>query len=233
MKDSLLNLQRGIGVREYSSEAEEKRSRYHWHTARRPRGHAVQYGACIVCEAVCRQQQNTERESGQRGRRDQQSAGPADAERGTVVSSAQRFKPPRRRKSWTGGAPTTHSNWGVPIITEALWEVARLAPSFYLWNNRFLLLSYFQVRPTVSRVEAGSAGERDGKLLHACRQPSSPQSVLMWSSSSLCVSNKRRTEDKKRSSQRKGRRGWGGGGRFLSSLYGFLRSPDCSKPIVP
>lgn len=29
MKDSLLNLQRGIGLREYSSESEEKRSRYH------------------------------------------------------------------------------------------------------------------------------------------------------------------------------------------------------------
>ncbi|XP_074497628.1 protein Aster-B isoform X1 [Sebastes fasciatus] len=29
MKDSLLNLQRGIGLRDYSSEAEEKRSRYH------------------------------------------------------------------------------------------------------------------------------------------------------------------------------------------------------------
>ncbi|XP_076591897.1 protein Aster-B isoform X7 [Chaetodon auriga] len=29
MKDSLLNLQRGIGIRDYSSEAEEKRSRYH------------------------------------------------------------------------------------------------------------------------------------------------------------------------------------------------------------
>ncbi|XP_067102105.1 protein Aster-B isoform X1 [Osmerus mordax] len=29
MKDSLLNLQRGIGLREHSSEAEEKRSRYH------------------------------------------------------------------------------------------------------------------------------------------------------------------------------------------------------------
>lgn len=29
MKDSLLNLQRGIGLSDYSSEAEEKRSRYH------------------------------------------------------------------------------------------------------------------------------------------------------------------------------------------------------------
>uniref|UniRef100_A0A8C2ZGQ2 GRAM domain containing 1B n=1 Tax=Cyclopterus lumpus TaxID=8103 RepID=A0A8C2ZGQ2_CYCLU len=29
MKDSLLNLQRGIGIKDYSSEAEEKRSRYH------------------------------------------------------------------------------------------------------------------------------------------------------------------------------------------------------------
>ncbi|MBN3315355.1 GRM1B protein, partial [Atractosteus spatula] len=29
MKDSLLNLQKGIGLRDYSSETEEKRSRYH------------------------------------------------------------------------------------------------------------------------------------------------------------------------------------------------------------
>lgn len=29
MKDSLLNLQRGIGAREFASEAEEKRTRYH------------------------------------------------------------------------------------------------------------------------------------------------------------------------------------------------------------
>lgn len=29
MKDSLLNLQRGIGLRDYPSETEEKRSRYH------------------------------------------------------------------------------------------------------------------------------------------------------------------------------------------------------------
>uniref|UniRef100_A0A0E9U205 Uncharacterized protein n=2 Tax=Anguilla TaxID=7935 RepID=A0A0E9U205_ANGAN len=29
MKDSLLNLQKGIGLRDYSSETEEKRNRYH------------------------------------------------------------------------------------------------------------------------------------------------------------------------------------------------------------
>ncbi|KAL6472222.1 hypothetical protein MHYP_G00184100 [Metynnis hypsauchen] len=29
MRDSLMNLQKGIGIREYGSKAEEKRSRYH------------------------------------------------------------------------------------------------------------------------------------------------------------------------------------------------------------
>lgn len=33
MRDSLMTLQKGLGVREYSSRAEEKRSRYHWGAA--------------------------------------------------------------------------------------------------------------------------------------------------------------------------------------------------------
>lgn len=132
MKDSLLNLQRGIGLRDYSSEAEEKRSRYHWHTTTRPWGHAVQYRTCFVCEPVCRQQQDRQTDR-QRGRRDQQWAAPIDTKRGTVNSSAQRLKPPlgggnRGKES----APTTHRNWGVPNITEASWECARLAPFLHL-----------------------------------------------------------------------------------------------------
>lgn len=43
MKDSLLSLQRGVGLREYSSEPEDK-SRYHWPPAG-GRGRAVQYGS--------------------------------------------------------------------------------------------------------------------------------------------------------------------------------------------
>lgn len=112
MKDSLLNLQRGIGLRDYSSEAEEKRSRYHWHTTTRPWGHAVQYRTCFVCEPVCRQQQDRER--GQRGRRDQQWAGPIDTKRGTVVSSAQRLKPPGGGNHGQKVPPITHRNWAVP-----------------------------------------------------------------------------------------------------------------------
>ncbi len=190
MKDSLLNLQRGIGLRDYSSEAEEKRSRYHWHTTTRPWGHAVQYRTCFVCEPVCRQQRDRQR--GQRGRRDQQWAGPIDTKRGTVVSSAQRLKPP-------GGGnhgqkvPLSHTGTELsPNITEALWEGARLAPSLHLWDNPLPSILLFPSASYCKPRRPDSGREKEGKLLHAFRQPSSPQSVLMWSSSSLCVSKKKK-----------------------------------------
>lgn len=36
MKDSLLNLQKGMGLKDYNSESEEKGSRYHWETIPKP-----------------------------------------------------------------------------------------------------------------------------------------------------------------------------------------------------
>lgn len=71
---------------------------------------------------------------------------------------------------------------------------------------------------------------KEGKLLHAFRQPSSPQSVLMWSSSSLCVSKKRRTEDDERFSQRKE---GGGSFRVLMAFYTLSTVPNQSSPRGP
>lgn len=161
MKDSLLNLQRGIGLRDYSSEAEEKRSRYHWHTTTRPWGHAVQYRTCFVCEPVCRQQQDRER--GQRGE-----AGPTVSwsnghkERNSRLQRTE-VRTPRRRKSWTESAPITHRNWGVPNITEALWEGARLAPSLHLWDNRFPSALSFPSASYCKPRRPDSGGEKEGK----------------------------------------------------------------------
>lgn len=157
MKDSLLNLQRGIGLREYSSEAEEKRSPYHWHPTRRPRGHAVQYETCFLWSSMQAAARHTvrerERESGQRGRRDQQWAGPIDTERGTVVSSTQRLKPPGGENHGPE-VPLPHTVTEVyPTSLRHCGKVRGLLLLFYLWKHRFLLLSYFQVHPTVSRVD--------------------------------------------------------------------------------
>lgn len=76
-----------------------------------------------------------------------------------------------------------------------------------LWINRFppsLLLpsaSYRQLPGSRPRRR-----ERQEKLVHACRQPSSPQSVLTWSSPSLCVSNQKEEREAARGAGR-GRRG--------------------------
>lgn len=158
-----------------------------------------------------------QRGRGQRGRRDQRRAGPIDTERGTVVSSAQRLKPP----GWGGGksAPITRRNWGVPNITEALWEGA---PSPHLWDDPFPSTLLFPSASYCKPCRPQSRREEEGKLLHAFRQPSSPQSVLMWSSSSLCVSKQKK--NRRRGVEERG---------VLSSLKGCLRSLDCSKPIVP
>lgn len=55
MKDSLLNLQKGVGLRDYSSDSEEKRSRYYWQLLSRPPGRAVQCRATYVslCLQMC------------------------------------------------------------------------------------------------------------------------------------------------------------------------------------
>lgn len=42
-------------------------------------------------------------------------------------------------------------------MAEALAEGARLGPSLHLWENHFLLLSYFQAHPTVSHVDQTAA----------------------------------------------------------------------------
>lgn len=231
MKDSLLNLQRGIGLREYSSEAEEKRSPYHWHPTRRPRGHAVQYETCFLWSRMQAAARHTVRE-----REREQTEGEA----GPTVSWSNRHrernsrlqrtevKTPRRRKSWTRSAPTTHSNWGVPNITEALWEGARLAP-FLPVKTPFPSSLLFPSASYCKPCWPGRARETDRKLLHAFRQPRFPQSVLMWSSSSVCVSNKRRTEDKKRSSQRKGR----GSFQVFKAFYALSTVPNQSSPRGP
>lgn len=134
MKDSLLNLQRGIGIRDYSSEAEEKRSRYHWHTATRPWGHAVQYRTCFVCASVCRKWQDRER--GHRGM-------------GPTVSRSNRDKEWNSRLRYTEVKPPpkvvplcTDRNWAVSSITEGPREDARLVTSLHLWDKRFLPLSF-------------------------------------------------------------------------------------------
>lgn len=80
---------------------------------------------------------------------------------------------------------------------------------------------YFQVHPTVSHVNQESGREKEGKLLHAFRQPSSPQSVLVWSSSSLCVS-KKKEEQKKRRDWVKRR---GGSFRVLMAFYTLSTVP--------
>lgn len=225
MKDSLLNLQRGIGLRDYSSEAEEKRSRYHWHTTTRPWGHAVQYRTCCVCEPVCKQQQDRARED-RGGRRDQQWAGPMDTKRGTVVSRAQRLKPPR------GGnhgqkVPLSHTGTEVsPTLLRHCGKVRDLLP-LHTCGTTFPSTLSCPIASYCKPCRPGSGREKEGKLLHAFRQPSSPQSVLTWSSSSLCVSKKKKKEEQTTRRDRVKERG------VLSSLNGFLHSLDCSKPIVP
>lgn len=64
--------------------------------------------------------------------------------------------------------PLSHTGTELsPNITEALWEGARLAPSLHLWDNRFLLLSCFQVHPTVSRVDQTVAErKRENYCMH-------------------------------------------------------------------
>lgn len=162
MKDSLLNLQRGIGLREYSSETEEKRSRYHWHTSRRPRGYAVQYGGCVKQRAS----------SSESRRRDQEQDGPID--RGKHRWGLK----PRRAKS----GPITHTNWGIMGRGETC------SFFFYLWNNLF---SSSLIFPKASCCWGSSSSKKDGKLVHAF-SPSSPQSVFVWSNSCLCVTQKKR-----------------------------------------
>lgn len=88
---------------------------------------------------------------------------------------------------------------------------------------------YFQVHPTVSHVNQGRGREKEGKLLHAFRQPSSPQSVLMWSSSSLCVSKKE--EQKKRRGRVEGR--GRGSFRVLMTFYTLSTVPNQSSPRGP
>lgn len=135
MKDSLLNLQRGIGLRDYSSEAEEKRSRYHWHTTTRPWGHAVQYRTCFVYEPVCGQQHDRGTET--------------EGEEGPTVSWSSRNKERNNCLQCTDvknpreEVPLcTDRNLGVPNITEALWEGARPVLSLHFWDNCFLHLCF-------------------------------------------------------------------------------------------
>lgn len=165
MKDSLLNLQRGIGLRDYTSETEEKRSRYHWHATIRPWGHAVQYRTCFLCEPVCRQQGDRERTERVVG---PTVSGSTGERRGTVISNVQKFKPPLEEEIMDRKCPDlTHRNWGIPSITEALQEGARLASSKHRWDNRFLLLSLFPSAPYCKPCEPG-AWQRERRKTSAC-----------------------------------------------------------------
>ena len=160
MKDSLLNLQRGIGLRDYSSEAEEKRSRYHWHTTRRPWGHAVQYRTCFVCEPVCRQQQDRQTDKTDRW------TDRTEGEAGPTVSWSNRHKERNSRLQHTEVRTPQEEeimDRKCPDRTKELrcpqhhWGIVGRCKtgsfSTRLWDNCFLLLSYFQVHPTVSHVD--------------------------------------------------------------------------------
>lgn len=65
--------------------------------------------------------------------------------------------------------------------------------------------------------------ERREKLVHACRQPSSPQSVLTWSSPSLCVSNQKEEQEAARGAGRRRRRRAEQEEQVLSAFHALLR----------
>lgn len=126
-------------------------------------------------------------------------SGSMDIKRGTVISSVQKLKPPPENETTDRKCPDHTQESRYPQQE----EVQDLLPLNTLGITVSFYSLYFQVHPTVSHVSQERGGESEGKLLHAFRQPISPQSVLMWSSSSLCVSEKR-TEEEERLSQRKG-----------------------------
>lgn len=123
-----------------------------------------------------------------------------------------------------------HTHTGTEVSPTSLRHCREVRDLVHLHYNYRRTVSFYslslQTHPTVSHVEQGSGREKEGKLLHALRQPSSPQSVLMWFSSSLCVSitTKNRKRGEKESKE---------GGRVFPRLNGFLYSLDCSIPIIP
>lgn len=169
MKDSLLNLQRGIGLREYSAESEEK-SRYHWYTSRRPRA-CVQYGSCSVWEAACRQLGDTQ------GRQDLQRDGPGGTERQSPPAGPQEVTLPQ-------------------AFTGALVDGVRHAPLFFTWRTTIFFLSFISSCILLSR---SSSREEGRKVVHAFRAIAPPQSVLMWYSCCSCLKLKEGANDRLRS----------------------------------
>lgn len=148
-------------------------------------------------------------------------SGSMDIKRGTVISSVWQLKPPPEDETTDRKGPDHTQESSYPQQE----EVQDLLPLNTLGITVSFYSLYFQVHPTVSHVSQERGGESEGKLLHAFRQPISPQSVLMWSSSSLCVSEK---EQKKRRDwvKEKGR-------GILLSLNGFLHSPTVPNQSYP
>ena len=168
MKDSLLNLQRGIGLRDFSSEAEEKRSRYHWPTHQAIR-RAVQYTVGPVC--LCA------------GSREDEGAGPTGSWSNRKQSEDQSSPAHRGRTSQTGCAPPiTRRNWGV---TPQHWGI--VGKSLHLWDKQFLPLLF----PSASYCKpCGAERKREHFCMHL--DNIAPLSQCPCGPVPVCVSNKKK-----------------------------------------
>lgn len=157
MKDSLLNLQRGIGSREYSAESEEN-SRYHWYTSRRPRV------CCAIWELLCL-------------RSSVQAAGRYTEEAGPSARQSRRDRETVASSGTTGSDSTTGIHWGIGGWREA-------CSFFFTWRTTIFFLSFISSSILLSR---SSSREEDRKVVHAFRAIAPPQSVLSWYSCCSCL----------------------------------------------
>lgn len=167
MKDSLLNLQRGIGIKDYSSEAEEKRSRYHWHAANKAMRAccAIHCVTCVVCEPVWGQQQDGKRGRSGGGGTDSELVEPTPREQRS--SPAHRgWTPPPPLEPRTGSAPFTHRTEVSPTSPRCSFSTPVGRTVFFFFFFSLISASYCKPWRPESR------GEKGGTLLHAFRQPS-------------------------------------------------------------
>lgn len=154
------------------------------------------------------------------GQRDQGRAGPK-------TQREERKFPCTEVKPSSKGGNHGHTHTGTEVSPTSPRHCGKVQDSLLLSTCGITVSFYslcFQVHPTVSHVNEREA-ERKKELLHACRQPSSPQSVLMWSSSSLCMSkNKQNRRDIKSKAK--------AGGPFQSFwLFTLSRLFQTNRPL--
>lgn len=154
---------------------------------------------------------NSKTETGQRGEAGPTESWPNSDQGGTVQKSPT---PPAHRghNSVRGnhGQEVPLSQTGTEVSPTALRHCGKVL-SLHLDHTCVIIISfpsllfwvYFQGHPTVSHGYVESGREKEGNLLHAFSQLSSPQLVLCGSIP-VCACQKRRTGQEERQRQKKG-----------------------------